>query len=201
MKSTEIINIAFEHSGLKTKEASDLIGFKSRNHFSSIKSGNERLPKSKILSTSRVLGIDHKELTLALMEDSIDTEDYDILRIYYEFINQQLLTSNEIDLINYIRKLSKELNPNILENSKSPDWSSSNIIKTALQQLCEKLLQQRAEILEKIKKQASKREKIIQVIKSLIFPFQRMLHCNQPFLDFELRNIRQIKFNLIHIGF
>lgn len=159
MKSTEIINIAFEHSRLKTKEASDLIGFKSRNHFSSIKSGNERLPKSKILSTSRVLGIDHKELTLALMEDSIDTEDYDILRIYYEFINQPLLTSNEIDLINYIRKLSKELNPNILENSKSPDWSSSNIIKTALQQLCEKLLQQRAEILEKIKNKPQRGKK------------------------------------------
>lgn len=136
MKSHEYINIGFMKSGLKVKEAAELLEFNKSNQFSAIRSGVEKLPKNKIFLVSDLFDLDPVVLVELMAKDSIDGEFRVILEHVHNYMKQPMLTKSELQLINFIRQRSDSCDINFTENKLSPDWKQSEILKKTIENLC-----------------------------------------------------------------
>lgn len=140
MRACDYINIGFSNVGITVKKASELIGFKSPNQLSSIRTGVEKLPKSKIFVTCDVLRLDPPYLVSLMMNESKDSEDYDILKLTLQYLQQPLLRKSELIFIDFCRKESAGLDVNLIDNKESPAWELSDILKSTVKKICSKAI-------------------------------------------------------------
>lgn len=152
MKACDYINIGFSNIGISVKKASEIIGFNSPNQLSSIRTGVEKLPKSKIFATCEALGLNPSHLVFYMMNDSRNTEDYDILRLTFQYLQQPRLTKHELILIDFVRKACAGLDVNLIDNRESPAWELSEIFKSTLEKIGAKAIALNKEKLDEISK-------------------------------------------------
>ncbi|GAO73547.1 MULTISPECIES: hypothetical protein [unclassified Comamonas] len=151
MKSHEYINIGFMKSGLKVKEAAELLEFNRSNQFSAVRSGVEKLPKSKIFLVCDLFDLDPMTLVELMIKDSIDGEFRAILEHVQNYMKQPMLTAYELLLINFIRQRSDTCNINFIDNKNSPDWKQSEILKKSIENLCDAAKLQRDQALTEMR--------------------------------------------------
>lgn len=152
MRACDYINVGFSNVGITVKKASELIGFNSPNQLSSIRTGVEKLPKSKIFATCEVLRLDPSNLIVLMMNESKDSEDYDILKLTFQHLRQPLLSKSELMLIDFVRKACEGLDVNLIDNKESPAWELSDILRSTVKKLGSKAVALNRERLDEIRK-------------------------------------------------
>lgn len=135
MRACDYINVGFSNVGLTVKKASELVGFNSPNQLSSIRTGVEKLPKSKIFATCEALKLDPSLLVTYMMSESKDSEDYDILKLTLQHLQQPRLSKSELLLVEFVRKACAGLDVNLIENKESPSWELSDILKSTVEKI------------------------------------------------------------------
>lgn len=148
----DYINIGFSNVGMTVKKASELIGFNSPNQLSAIRTGMEKLPKSKIFATCEALRLDPSHLITYMMNESKDAEDYDVLKLALQHLQQPRLSKAELIFIEFVRKACAGLDANFIDNKESTAWELSDILKSTVEKIGYKEIALNRERLNEINK-------------------------------------------------